>query len=160
MRISARLFVVVASIGFIAQGASAANDTGCGLGSMIIKENTKLMQIFAATSNGLAGNQTFGITTGTSNCKAQNFVLTERAVQYFAEVNKDDLSREMAKGEGEKLQTLAALYGCETDATRAQFAKAAQAAYTRILPAADTDVSDMVKNLNRETAVIGACTAI
>ncbi len=151
-------FALVAAVGMFAQGAFA-NDTGCGLGSMVIKENTKLMQILAATSNGIGGNQTFGISTGTSNCKAQNFVMTEKAVQYFAEVNKDDLSREMAKGEGEKLQTLAALYGCETPATRAQFAKAAQAAYGRILPTANTAVTEMVKNLNSEKAVVGACAA-
>ncbi len=158
MRMFTRL-ALIASFGLFSQLASA-NDTGCGLGSMVIKDNTKLMQILAATSNGLAGNQTFAISTGTSNCKAQNFVMTEKAVQYFAEVNKDDLSREMAKGQGEKLQTLAALYGCETPASRAQFAKAAQAAYSRILPTQNTAVSEMVKNLNGEKSVVGACSAI
>lgn len=158
MRMFVRLFVAAATVGLMSQTA-LANDAGCGLGSMVIKENTKLMQILAVTTNHIGG-QVFAITTGTSNCKAQNFVMTEKAVQYFAEVNKDDLSREMAKGEGEKLQTLASLYGCETAATRAQFAKAAQAAYSRILPTANTAVTDMVKNLNREATVVGACTAI
>lgn len=156
-----RLLTVLAfaaSLGLFAQSASA-NDAGCGLGSLVVKENTKLMQILAATANGIGG-QTFAISTGTSNCKAQNFVMTEKAVQYFAEVNKDDLSREMAKGQGEKLQTLAALYGCNTAASRAQFAKAAQAAYGRILPSQDTAVTEMVKNLDGEKAVVGACTAI
>jgi hypothetical protein len=159
MRMFVGRLALVATVLFVGQSAFA-NDTGCGLGSMVIKENTKLMQILAATTNGIGGNQTFAISTGTSNCKAQNFVMTEKAVQYFAEVNKDDLSREMAKGEGEKLSTLAALYGCETAATRAQFAKAAQAAYSRILPTAETAVTEMVKNLNGEATVVGACSAI
>lgn len=160
MRALTRLAVVSAIVtgGLFAQGA-LASDSGCGLGSMVIQENTKLMQILAATTNGIGG-QTFAISTGTSNCKAQNFVMTEKAVQYFAEVNKDDLSREMAKGEGEKLQTLASLYGCQTDASRAEFSKAAQAAYGRILPSANTSVTEMVKNLNGEKAVVGACSAI
>ena len=157
MRFSARL-ALVAIVGFSAQGAFAA-DAGCGLGSMVIQENTKLMQILAATTNGI-GMQTVGITLGTSNCKAQNFVMTEKAVQYFAEVNKDDLSREMAKGEGEKLQTLASLYGCETEASRTEFSKAAQAAYGRILPTSTTSVTEMVQNLNNEKSVVGACAAI
>lgn len=156
MRMFARL-ALVAAVGMFAHGAFA-NDSGCGLGSMVIKENTKLMQILGYTSN--LPSQAFGISTGTSNCKAQNFVMTEKAVQYFAEVNKDDLSREIAKGEGEKLQTLAALYGCETETARSQFAKAAQAAYSRILPTADTAGAQMVKNLNNEKTVIGACAAI
>lgn len=153
----ARSFSVLAAL-FVCSAASA-NDAGCGLGSMIIKENTKLMQVLAATTNG-TGVQTVGITLGTSNCKAQNLVMAEKAVQYFAEVNKDDLSREMAKGEGDKLQTLAALYGCESQASRSEFSKAAQAAYTRILPSAETSVAEMVKNLNSEKAVVGACAAI
>lgn len=153
---------VVASVGLVAglfSQTASANDAGCGLGSMIIRENTKVMQVLAATTNGI-GVQTVGITLGTSNCKAQNLVMAEKAVQYFAEVNKDDLSREMAKGEGEKLQTLAALYGCESEASRAEFSKASQAAYSRILPTPETSVSEMVKNLNGEKAVVGACAAI
>ena len=39
---------------------------GCGLGSMIIGKEGG--QIFAATTNGTAYNQTFGISAGTSNC--------------------------------------------------------------------------------------------
>lgn len=143
---------VVAAIGFLAQGASA-NDSGCGLGSMIIQENTKVMQILAATTNGSFGSQTFGISTGTSNCKAQNLVMREKAVQYFAEVNKDDLSREMAKGQGEKLTTLASLYGCESATSRAAFAHSAQANFGKILPTADTSVVDMVKNLEVVSSV-------
>ncbi|MDX9731127.1 MAG: DUF3015 family protein [Bdellovibrionales bacterium] len=158
MRHFARI-AVAASIGFFAQGAMA-QDSGCGLGSMIINENTKVMQLLAATTNGFMGTQTFGISTGTSNCKAQNLVMQDKAVQYFAEVNKDDLSREMAKGEGEKLSTLAALYGCDTTEARAEFGKAAQAAYGRILPTAETSVANMVQNLNNESSVVGTCSAI
>ena len=126
-----------------------AQDAGCGLGSMIITENTKLMQLLATTTNGATFSQAGGITTGTSGCKAQNFVMREKAVHYFAEVNKDDLSREMAQGEGEKLTTLASLYGCEGNA-RQDFARAMQSGYDRIIPAADTKVTDMVQNIHRE----------
>lgn len=145
--------------GGMSSGGFAGADSGCGLGSMIIQEHTKVMQVLAATTNGIGG-QTFAISTGTSNCKTQNLVMTEKAVQYFVEVNRDDLSREMAKGEGEKLQTLASLYGCETDASRAQFSKAAQAAYSRILPTSQTAVEQMVRNLNQEKSVVGVCGTI
>ncbi len=154
MRMFARM-AVVAAVGFLAQGAMA-QDSGCGLGSMIIQENSKVMQVLAATTNGSFGSQTFGISTGTSNCKAQNLVMTEKAVQYFTEVNKDDLSREMAKGQGEKLNTLAALYGCETATSRNEFAKAAQANYGKILPTAQTSVTEMVQNLQASN-VVSAC---
>jgi hypothetical protein len=160
-RLALGALVLVSPSAFAAKGSSsfASSDSGCGLGSMVIQENTKVMQVLAATTNGIGG-QTFAISTGTSNCKAQNLVMTEKAVQYFVEVNRDDLSREMAKGEGEKLQTLASLYGCETDASRAQFSKAAQAAFSRILPTATTAVDEMVQNLNHETSVVGVCGTI
>ena len=153
MRMFARM-AVVAAVGFVSQGA-LAQDSGCGLGSMIIQENSKVMQSLAFITN-VTVPQSFGISTGTSNCKAQNLVMTEKAVQYFTEVNKDDLSREMAKGQGEKLNTLAALYGCETATSRNEFAKAAQANYGKILPTAQTSVTEMVQNLQASN-VVSAC---
>lgn len=41
--------------------AAANTNTGCGLGSLIIKDqSTVVMQVLAATTNGTSGNQTFG----------------------------------------------------------------------------------------------------
>lgn len=162
-----RTLMTVALFTLVAHGAHAqgtkANDSGCGLGSMIIKENTKLMQILAATTNGSTGSQVFGITSGTSNCRAQNFVMREKAVQYFAEVNRDDLSREMAEGRGEKLETLAELYGCPAHA-EPEFAKRIQHSYDKIVPTSDTPVSEMIRNLNYEISndekLVKTCTLI
>ncbi len=126
-----------------------AGDAGCGLGSMVIQEQTKVMQILAATTNQITLSQLGGISTGTSNCRAQNIVMREKAVQYFAEVNKDDLSREMAQGSGEKLKALASLYGCQGEA-QGSFAKMTQSAYERILPTSATPANAMVQNLNSE----------
>ena len=141
------LFAILALVlsGQLAQ----AQDSGCGLGSMLITDNSKLMQLFAVTTNASFGSQTFGITTGTSNCKAENFVMRDKAVQYFAEVNKSDLSREMAQGQGEKLATLAELYGCKGIAKN-QFGKMTQSAFGKILPTNDTATAEMVRNLNHE----------
>jgi hypothetical protein len=145
-----RVLFTAAALIVTSQAANAVvGDAGCGLGSMIIQDNTKLMQIFAVTSNGFTGSQLFGITSGTSNCRAQNFVMREKAVQYFAEVNKEDLSREMAQGRGEKLNTIASLYGCDQSAQPA-FAKMTQGSYERIIPASTTTVTEMVSNLSRE----------
>ncbi|MEK7880349.1 MAG: DUF3015 family protein, partial [Deltaproteobacteria bacterium] len=50
--------------------AKAQNNTGCGLGATIITEADSLLaQVVMATLNGTLGNQTFGITSGTSECK-------------------------------------------------------------------------------------------
>ena len=60
-----------------------AGDAGCGLGGMLIKSNTKLMQLFAVTTNGTLGSQTFGITFGTSGCSASGLVQNDKQIQYF-----------------------------------------------------------------------------
>ena len=128
---------------------------------MVITENTKLMQVLAVTLNA-TGMQTFAISTGTSNCRSQNFVMNEKAVQYFAEINQKDLSREMAEGKGEKLTTLASLYGCQGTAQQ-QFSKMTQNSYARILPLPDTSTAQMIQNLNAEFAaseLAKACSAI
>src|SRR5215471_19562951 len=90
---------------------------GCGLGSLLFgTDNSKLMQILAATTNGTFANQTFGITSGTSNCVEGGVVKAEREQAAFAEVNFQDLKRNMATGGGEYLASFSTLLGCEDTA--------------------------------------------
>jgi hypothetical protein len=150
--------VLAAALILGANAAQAVTDAGCGLGSLIITENTKLMQVLAATTNGI-GMQTFAITSGTSNCTAENFVMREKAVRYFAEVNQQDLTREMAIGAGEKLTTLASLYGCQGNAQKA-FAQMTQSSYGQIVSSQNISAGDMVNNLNsqlKNSSVAKAC---
>lgn len=131
-----------------ASAAFAQNDAGCGLGSMVFKDNKKVHQVLAATTNGIGG-QTFAISTGTSNCSAQGFVLNEKRIQHFAEANKSDLTREMAQGQGEKLAVLAALYGCNNSDS---FGQMTQANYNQIVTSPEMNSVEMVNNLNSQVA--------
>ncbi len=45
---------------------------GCGLGSLAFGDDNGKIQIIAATTNGTSGTQTFGITSGTSNCNPED----------------------------------------------------------------------------------------
>ncbi len=146
-------FIAVLFIGSI---ASAAGDAGCGLGSMVIQKNTKVMQVLAATTNGTFGSQTFGITFGTSNCSASGLVQNDKQIQYFVEVNQAELTREMAQGHGSKLSTLAALNGCATASQVSAFNTKAQANFQTIVPAATTSAVDFVNNM-KSSSVADAC---
>lgn len=126
-----------------------AGDAGCGLGSLIITKNSKALQIFAITTNWSFFSQPLGITSGTSNCSASSIVMTDKEVQYFVEVNQEDLSREMAQGHGQKLATLAQMKGCQTENAQKAFGSFTQDSYTTIIPAAGTSSSEMVQNLNK-----------
>ncbi len=140
----------------LGSSVAMANDAGCGLGSLVIKQNTKVMQVLAATTNGSFGSQTFGITFGTSNCSAQGLVQNDKQIQYFVEVNQAELTREMAAGHGEKMVTLAALNGCNTEAEINAFNAKAQANFKTIVPASKITAVDFVSNM-KSSAVSDVC---
>ena len=140
------ILVLLASAGIQAHAA----DAGCGLGSVIIQRNSKVLQLLAMTTNSFFFTQPLGITSGTSGCSASGLVMADKEVQYFVEVNQEDLSREMAQGHGEKLATLANMKGCGSNQAQMAFGNFAQKSYERIIPSANTSAVDMVKNLNNE----------
>lgn len=143
-------------ITLLAGSVSYAGDAGCGLGSLIIKQNTKVMQVLAATTNGTFGSQTFGITFGTSNCSANGLVQNDKQIQYFVEVNQEELTRDMAQGRGEKISTLAALNGCATPEQIKSFNAKAQASFKTIVPAAKTTAVDFVTNM-KSASIADVC---
>lgn len=112
------LIVVLATLGF-AMSAQAAGDVlkgngvygtaGCGLGSMVFGNEQGPVQVLAATLNG-TGVQTFGITSGTSNCGKGLFAKAE--INSFIESNSVALENDIARGQGETLSTLNDILGC------------------------------------------------
>lgn len=125
--------------------ATVNNQTGCGLGSQIIHDDSSaLMLALQATTNGaLSGNQTFGITSGTSGCKKSRLVMNERAAEFVA-ANMDQLSREIAIGQGESVETLAELLNIEN---KAAFAVALQANYKAIYSNEKADMANVLDNV-------------
>ncbi len=142
----------VATLVMAGSSAFAAGDAGCGLGSMIISKNSKVLQLLAMTTNSYLFTQPLGITFGTSGCNASGIVMADKQIQYFVEINQEELSREMAQGHGEKLTTLALLKGCTSQNSQKAFAGFTQSSYSQILPTANTSAVDMVQNLNSEMA--------
>jgi len=96
---------------------------GCGLGSKFFETNSTGSQILASTTNGTSGNQTFGISSGTSNCTKDGMIKSEVEKNVFIAMNFDLLNEEMAQGQGETLAALANLYGCDDPAAFGDFAK-------------------------------------
>ncbi len=106
------LLLIVLSFGInSAMAAKKYLAGGCGLGTMLFKENTLLHQVLAATTNGSSGNQTFGMSTGTLGCEVSD-VKKRTAQTVFIQANKVALSNDVARGKGETLATLTQMYGC------------------------------------------------
>ena len=115
-----------------AAGAGAKYGTaGCGLGSIVFGAKPGIVQIFAATTNGTSGNQTFGITSGTSNCVDAEG--GSNSAKSFIETNREALAKDIARGSGETISSLSSLAGCGND--RAVGAKL-QKSYKKIFPSA------------------------
>ena len=108
------LVVAAPALAFAGPGYGSA---GCGLGAMIIGPEPGIIQTVAATSNGILGSQTFGITSGTSNCNDYGRSTPRGELQRnFVAVNMDDLKQEAAAGDGEYLTAFATVLGCEAGA--------------------------------------------
>ena len=118
-----------------AQGYGMA---GCGLGSLVFQnDNAMIKQILAATTNGTFGSQTFGITSGTSNCTSGGVLKTEKEQAAFVEVNFRDLKQNMAAGGGEFLNSFGTLLGCEESA-KPKLGKMTQEKYETLVPSETT----------------------
>ena len=109
---------------------------GCGLGSVLIGDKPGMVQIFAATSNDISGNQTFGISSGTLNCEDRpdsNSAFRQKLDQYVVG-NHNQLQNDIAKASGESITALETMGNC---ADSGQLGTNLQARYASIF--ADTE---------------------
>ncbi len=155
-----KALMVVAAL-LLSTGVAQAKDkygtAGCGLGSMLFGDQRGLVQVLASTTNGTFGTQTFGISTGTSNC-------TETAAgtgsaRIFIEGNREALAKDAARGDGETVDTLAKLAGCP-DAKAV--GTALQRDFANLFPAETTPATEVSERvigaLRSDTAL--SCAAI
>ncbi len=108
-----KIIGLIAAVGLTAS-VYANDNTGCGLGSILIKnQNSTVTQALAATTNGTSGNQTFGISSGTSNCSKPNNFVSNDKLNKFVTDNMDELALDISAGKGETLSTVAKLMNVE-----------------------------------------------
>jgi hypothetical protein len=146
-----RFMVAVVLVSFIVLPLTVCfagqKNTGCGLGTLIMKGNEGLLfQVLAVTTNGTFGNQTFGITSGTLDCdKPARFASNERINSYVAD-NMDNLANDIAKGHGEYLNTLAVLMEVP-EGSRVDFYSKLQNNFSQIYPSTSVKSVDVVNNI-------------
>jgi hypothetical protein len=110
---------------------------GCGLGSMVFENQPGGVQILAATTNGTSGNQTFGITSGTSNCGASAFA---SGTKNFVDANREAVAKDISRGQGEAIGAITQINMC---ADSSAVGSALQKRFGQIFPSADVS-SDVV----------------
>lgn len=128
---------------------------GCGLGSMLIKDNSLIMQLFAGTTNGSFGSQSWGIVSGTSNCSAD--AAPAATARRFIQTNREVVAKDISRGSGETITTLASIGGCtNSGAVGAKL----QSSFETIFPQAsvsDVSVSNNVVEVLKADPTLG-CT--
>ena len=139
------VFIVVMLVS--AAHAVPKSNVGCGLGYMAFKGEDGLMsQTAAATTNGTFGNQTFGITSGTSECDRYKTFASNEKVNRFVAENMDNLAKDIAKGNGEYLSTLAVLLEVP-EAQRGEFNSKLQGHFTEIYTSEQVSSTDVLNNI-------------
>ncbi|MDH4226899.1 MAG: DUF3015 domain-containing protein [Deltaproteobacteria bacterium] len=129
-----------------AANAAAQSNTGCGLGAVLIQNNDSLLAQLAMTLlNGTCGNGTFGITSGTSNCKKADKIASNE-VNTFVASNMDNLASDIAMGSGESLSTLAELMNVPT-AERGEFFATLQSNFSNIYTSENVEAADVIDNI-------------
>lgn len=130
---------------------------GCGMGSLFIKDDG-IIQVVAATFNGSFGTQTFGITSGSSNCRTDAKAAELYRQEEFFVANMSILSREIARGEGETVRALSAEFGC-SDAVYDDVRLTLQGSHDYIFsaPGAVTSLERTKKVLRDQGAINQSC---
>ncbi|HUG79431.1 MAG TPA: DUF3015 domain-containing protein [Burkholderiales bacterium] len=148
-----KLFVTVLAAVPMAAMAAGENNVGtCGWGSKVFEGQRGIApQVLAATTNSTFGNQTFGVTSGTSGCTQDGAVSSNWKTALFIDGNKQQLARDMAVGSGETLDSLAHLLGLEAQ-DRALFNRVAKDNMARIFPSNEVATQQVVVSLREVMA--------
>lgn len=133
------------------RGTGGYGAAGCGLGSLVFGSQPGAVQILAATTNGTFASQTFGITTGTSNCGGG---LVAQGTKNFVEANREVLAKDISRGQGEAIGALAVINSCQ-DSTKV--GEALQKNFSTIFPtenaSSDQVTAAILKTLHSDAAL-------
>lgn len=134
--------------------AAGIADTGpgCGLGKEVWKndpntDNIGKQLLISTTNNPFIPLQAFAITTGSLGCKNNGKLWVEQKVTMFAKVNFENLSQEMAQGQGEHLASLAILMGVPVE-HQSEFFAMTQERHSSLVKAGENSPVTLVAALN------------
>ena len=123
--------------------AEAPGGPSCGWGNMLFKGQRGMASHFvASTTNGTSGNATFGMTSGTNGCSTNGTLTYGGKPMLVVSGMMDELSEDMAKGNGEALTTYAVVLGVQPE-DRAHFAEVTHAHFNEIFTSASVTAEDV-----------------
>jgi hypothetical protein len=142
--------LTVSSTAFAA-GAGGGTSTpgkggGCGWGAMVFEDQSGLgPHLFASTTNGTSGNATFGLTSGTNGCDS-DVVIRYGGTSIFASI-MPEFSEDVARGNGEALDTVAVMYGVDKE-DRPAFAATMHENFAVIFPNENVTAEQAISSID------------
>ncbi|HFE32169.1 MAG TPA: DUF3015 domain-containing protein [Gammaproteobacteria bacterium] len=155
MKKTTSIVLLTAAIGCSAPLAFAGEEgAGCGIGKVIMEgKSGKGANIVAAILNDILIPRTLFMSTASImdepvlGCDPTKTVLQDVEKKRFVASNMDNLSQEMAQGQGAHLEALASVMGiAETD--QPAFFSMTQQEYGNLLPTGDAAPGEVLASLN------------
>ena len=134
----------------LAMAANPDTGPGCGLGKLAwadyAHQKNIAPQVMMATTNA-TGMNTIAISSGTSGCTNDGKIMAEHKATVFTAANFENLSQEMAQGQGEHLASLATLMNVPASQQGEFFAMTLNQ-YAALLREGEASPVAMVKAIN------------
>lgn len=130
------------------KGSGGYGMAGCGLGSLAFGDDNGKTQILAATTNGTFGTQTFGITSGTSNCNPEDANVAAN-LNVYIEANRLALANDISRGDGKTVEGLSQIVGCQNSKV---LSGKLQKDYSRIFPSQNVPAEEVSQSIMRSIA--------
>lgn len=126
--------------------ASSSSTFACGWGVAVFDGQNGLgPYLMASTTNGTFSNAVFGMTSGTNGCDVS--IPMKYRGENMLVGNMDAFIEDVARGNGEALDSMAVIYGIEED-DRAAFASTMHENFTVIFTSEKVTAGEVAKNMN------------
>lgn len=135
---------------------------GCGLGALVIDRDELLPQLGATFLNGIYSNQTYGMTSGTSNCVENRSDVAAMEQEVYFTANLTSISKEAAQGSGEHIAALAEVFGCRGEADLVRLGQLSQNHYTELFakPEPELVLQRYLMVVNADPQLAKSCTKV
>lgn len=146
------LLIIAAALAMPSFALAADNVGGCGWGSKLFDNQKGIApQVLAVTTNGTSGNQTFGISSGTSGCTQDAVVKSQWKTAAYVDANMNRLALDMSRGQGESLNSLASLIGV-APADQVAFNSTLQNNFNQVFSSSNVTSNEVVAGLKNVLA--------
>ena len=139
--------LVLISASSVANAGAAGGDGGCGWGNALFKgQSGTASHVLAGLTNVTTGNNTFGMTTGTNGCTTTGTL--GYGGQSVVSSIMDEFSEDVARGEGDALDTVSVVYGVDAQ-DRDIFAKVMHENFTTLFPGENVTAEEMMASIEK-----------